>query len=163
MKNTPPCAPRAQGRCTTCTSRAIPCAPGASVQPDLCTTCTSRGHFSTPACAPRAHLISIYQAAFDFQLAGSATSDVAPQKRRPKESAAVDDLAEALRLTLRTPGWNNRTSQPMCVPLRGGCSLVVIPAHLWRPRIGAPVRTSQCEPIPFPRIGRRLTVYRGVG
>ncbi|MBA8888898.1 hypothetical protein FHW12_003134 [Dokdonella fugitiva] len=60
-------------------------------------------------------------------------------------------IEPALKLTLKTPGWNGRTAPPQFVDLGCGCELVVIPAYLWRARVQANYRGRRHDVIALPR------------
>lgn len=44
-------------------------------------------------------------------------------------------LVELLARAQKTPGWNLRTDLPCSAEIAGGCTLHVVPAWLWQPRV----------------------------
>lgn len=74
-------------------------------------------------------------------------------RSRLETVADHETVAELVALAQKTPGWNNRTCPPQLARLRGGCALYVVPAWLWRPRIGVQPRRPVGPPVPMRRAG----------
>jgi|GEM_PF-5402789 len=88
-----------------------------------------------------------YQLSFSFEFlapdASAKKSAIGKVEVLPTWAKSLDDI---LKLAQKTVGWNNRSCPPQTATLADGCVLHVVPAHLWRSRIGARRRTYRTEP-----------------